>query len=171
MKDLFLAFLAIGKLSHWVVEIFSYFCIFREIYWRKICFESFYSCSHKSWRWKSTFRSRRDVIRSAEIPRRIKHCALSLGGTSLKCYCPFLHLFYGYFASVVRCITSRAHVDCGMFPSLLKSAWSLDEYRGNFFQSAAKFRWNQTATRAFFLDQSIWKNVGRITAPLSRPLV
>lgn len=42
-----------------------------------------------------------------------------LRGASLKCYCPFLHLFYGYFANVPGCVTER---DCGAFLSLLKSA-------------------------------------------------
>lgn len=44
-------------------------------------------------------------------------------GASLKCYCPFLHLFYDYFASVTCCVTERARAHyCGAFPSLLKSA-------------------------------------------------
>jgi len=35
---------------------------------------------------------------------------------SLKCYCPFLHLFYDYFASVTCCITERARIIAARSP-------------------------------------------------------
>lgn len=57
-------------------------------------------------------RDAREFLGGSRSGARALTCPL---GASLKCYCPFLHLFYGYFANDAGYVTERAH-DCGAFP-------------------------------------------------------
>lgn len=61
--------------------------------------------------------------RNSSTDQAVRARALTcLRGTSLKCYCPFLHLFYSYFATVAELRHGASAHDCDAFPSLLKSA-------------------------------------------------
>lgn len=103
-----------------------------------------------------------------EIPRRIERCARALTclrGASLKCYCPFLHLFYGYFATVAELRHGASGHDCGAFPSLLKSARDRSSVWEIRFDPAA--RKDRRARRTDRVPS--WPLVGGTVASLSRP--